>query len=117
MAPPRRNQCLGRYGPLADDDPGALQPPPPGFISVLELLRAQAGREAQERPYIRSSNSPIAQWDPVYHTPAEARQSTQDSDSSQVTVSAATMQAITDVIEGWVREHPEQWLWVHRRWR
>ena len=29
----------------------------------------------------------------------------------------ATMQAITDVVEGWVREHPEQWLWVHRRWR
>jgi KDO2-lipid IV(A) lauroyltransferase len=28
-----------------------------------------------------------------------------------------TMQAITAVIEGWVREHPEQWLWVHRRWR
>jgi Kdo2-lipid IVA lauroyltransferase/acyltransferase len=29
----------------------------------------------------------------------------------------ATMQAITAVIEGWVREHPEQWLWLHRRWR
>jgi len=28
-----------------------------------------------------------------------------------------TMQAITNVIEGWVREHPEQWLWLHRRWR
>jgi KDO2-lipid IV(A) lauroyltransferase len=28
-----------------------------------------------------------------------------------------TMQAITAVVEGWVREHPEQWLWVHRRWR
>ena len=28
-----------------------------------------------------------------------------------------TMQAITDVVEGWVREHPEQWLWVHRRWK
>jgi Kdo2-lipid IVA lauroyltransferase/acyltransferase len=28
-----------------------------------------------------------------------------------------TMQAITDVVESWVREHPEQWLWVHRRWR
>jgi KDO2-lipid IV(A) lauroyltransferase len=28
-----------------------------------------------------------------------------------------TMQAITDVVEGWVREHPEQWLWLHRRWR
>jgi KDO2-lipid IV(A) lauroyltransferase len=30
---------------------------------------------------------------------------------------AGTMQVITSVIEGWVREHPEQWLWVHRRWR
>jgi Kdo2-lipid IVA lauroyltransferase/acyltransferase len=30
---------------------------------------------------------------------------------------AGTMQAITNVIEGWVREHPEQWLWLHRRWR
>src|SRR6476469_1671806 len=28
-----------------------------------------------------------------------------------------TMQAITDVIEGWVREYPDQWLWLHRRWR
>jgi Kdo2-lipid IVA lauroyltransferase/acyltransferase len=28
-----------------------------------------------------------------------------------------TMQIITDVIEGWVREYPDQWLWLHRRWR
>lgn len=29
----------------------------------------------------------------------------------------ATMQAITSVVEGWIRENPEQWLWLHRRWR
>jgi len=28
-----------------------------------------------------------------------------------------TMQIITSIVEGWVREHPEQWLWLHRRWR
>ena len=36
--------------------------------------------------------------------------------SGQIDVQG-TMQAITTVIEGWVREHPEQWLWLHRRWR
>jgi Kdo2-lipid IVA lauroyltransferase/acyltransferase len=30
---------------------------------------------------------------------------------------AGTTQAVTTVIEQWVREHPEQWLWLHRRWR
>ena len=29
----------------------------------------------------------------------------------------ATTQMITAIVEGWVREHPEQWLWLHRRWR
>jgi KDO2-lipid IV(A) lauroyltransferase len=29
----------------------------------------------------------------------------------------ATTQKINSVIEGWVRDNPEQWLWLHRRWR
>src|SRR5262249_55986995 len=28
----------------------------------------------------------------------------------------ATTQAIANVVEGWGRAHPEQWLWLHRRW-
>ncbi len=28
-----------------------------------------------------------------------------------------TMQSITAVVESWVRENPDQWLWFARRWR
>ena len=28
-----------------------------------------------------------------------------------------TMQMVTSIVEDWVREHPDQWLWMHRRWR
>jgi len=34
----------------------------------------------------------------------------------RVDIPAATA-AINAVIEGWIREHPGQWLWMHRRWR
>jgi KDO2-lipid IV(A) lauroyltransferase len=29
----------------------------------------------------------------------------------------ATMQKITAIVESWIREYPDQWLWLHRRWR
>jgi KDO2-lipid IV(A) lauroyltransferase len=37
-------------------------------------------------------------------------------DKGEIDVAGA-MQAMTSVVEGWVREHPGQWLWMHRRWR
>jgi KDO2-lipid IV(A) lauroyltransferase len=33
-----------------------------------------------------------------------------------VDVQAAT-QHLNDIVAGWIREHPGQWLWQHRRWR
>ena len=29
---------------------------------------------------------------------------------------AALMAAVNRTLEGWIREHPEQWFWLHRRW-
>ena len=28
----------------------------------------------------------------------------------------ASLQVVNDITECWVREHPEQWMWFHRRW-
>ena len=28
----------------------------------------------------------------------------------------ALTQTVNDVLEGWIRERPESWLWLHRRW-
>jgi KDO2-lipid IV(A) lauroyltransferase len=36
--------------------------------------------------------------------------------SGQIDIQGTT-QAVTSVVEGWIREYPDQWLWVHRRWR
>ena len=27
------------------------------------------------------------------------------------------MQKINNIISSWVEETPEQWLWIHRRWK
>lgn len=35
--------------------------------------------------------------------------------AGQIDVDGATAM-ITAVVEGWVREHPDQWLWLHNRW-
>jgi len=37
-------------------------------------------------------------------------------DEGLIDVIAAT-QKINGIVEGWIREHPEQWLWLHDRWR
>jgi KDO2-lipid IV(A) lauroyltransferase len=36
--------------------------------------------------------------------------------SGDIDIEKATA-TIQSIVEGWVREYPDQWMWVHRRWR
>ena len=48
----------------------------------------------------------------VYDPPIEVvATGDRDADIARVT------QQLTSAIEGWVRRRPEQWLWLHRRWK
>jgi KDO2-lipid IV(A) lauroyltransferase len=38
------------------------------------------------------------------------------SDDHEADVLAATQQC-NDVLESWIRRYPDQWLWIHRRWK
>ena len=29
----------------------------------------------------------------------------------------AATQLCNDVLESWIRRYPDQWLWIHRRWK
>ena len=35
--------------------------------------------------------------------------------SGQIDIEGTTA-LVTNIVEGWVREYPEQWLWLHKRW-
>jgi KDO2-lipid IV(A) lauroyltransferase len=29
---------------------------------------------------------------------------------------AVLLRQMNEMLEGWIRERPEQWFWVHKRW-
>jgi KDO2-lipid IV(A) lauroyltransferase len=61
---------------------------------------------------VRCLLQPSGRYRMVYGPPVEwPRTGRRDADITALT------QHLTTIVEGWVRETPEQWLWLHRRWK
>ena len=62
---------------------------------------------------LRRAAAPDGRYRLIYEPAArvDARAATARADIARLT------QELTGVIERWVREQPEQWLWLHRRWK
>ena len=60
----------------------------------------------------RATIGPDRRYRAVYDPPIEWT----PSGDKQADIARIT-QELTRVIEGWIREQPEQWLWIHRRWK
>lgn len=61
---------------------------------------------------VRCVLQPSGRYRMVYEPPVEWTRTDRPDDDI-----AALTQQLTSIVEGWVRETPEQWLWLHRRWK
>jgi lauroyl/myristoyl acyltransferase len=61
---------------------------------------------------VRCVLQPSGRYRMVYGPPVEWTRTERADDDI-----AALTQQLTSIVEGWVRETPEQWLWLHRRWK
>jgi hypothetical protein len=88
----------------------------------MEALRRRrcGGREDSEEVGQKASQG---RERPEGNPDADRRQEAEGNDreeaggkaAAQIGLDAARVTAVTSVIEGWIREYSDQWLWLHRR--
>jgi KDO2-lipid IV(A) lauroyltransferase len=82
---------------------------PAATTTVVAALALKTGAAVVP---VRCTLKPDGRYRMVYGPPVEWKGSgRRDEDVVALT------QHLTSVIESWVRETPEQWLWLHRRWK
>jgi len=82
---------------------------------VIDVASGASGSESRDHRMHKEILESQRYPETVF-TPAHVDGHIAPEGESQIDVQG-TMQAVTSVVEGWIREYPEQWLWLHRRWR
>jgi Kdo2-lipid IVA lauroyltransferase/acyltransferase len=82
---------------------------PVGTNPLLPKLARQFGAEVYPARCIRLPHG-------RYKLHLENRIELPQNDKGQIDVKASC-QMLNDIVESWVREHPGQWMWFHKRWQ
>ena len=104
----------GRVGLLADQRyKGGVLVPFFGHLADTNPLIAKLARQYDCSVYgARAIRLPNHRFRMEITDPVELPR---DADGHVDVVKATA--TIQEIVEGWVREHPKQWIWFHRRWR
>ena len=89
----------------------------------MEALRRSVGGAAAEKIPKKSAKrrrrAASGQKEMLMQSRQEAegddREEADGKAAAQIGLDAARVTAVTSVIEGRIREYPDQWLWLHRR--
>jgi KDO2-lipid IV(A) lauroyltransferase len=97
-----------------------MTPPQGVFVNYFSIPACTASGLARIAPRTDAAVVPtFALWDPSLRKyrhrfdPAVRLIRTEDKEADVV----ANTQLFTNIIEDYVRRYPDQWLWVHRRWK
>lgn len=74
----------------------------PGILALRYLIPIHPMRCWREGDKVRIQVSPAMNFADLAH--------------SEAGIAQATLR-MSDVVEGWVRERPQEWLWIHNRWK
>jgi KDO2-lipid IV(A) lauroyltransferase len=81
---------------------------PAATTPIVSIMARRTGATVLPMHSWWDKNDLYLQWDP----PLEL---SQDPDADKAI--AEDTQRMTRVVEGWIREQPGQWLWLHNRWK
>jgi KDO2-lipid IV(A) lauroyltransferase len=97
-----------------------MTPPQGVFVKFFGILACTASGLARVALRTRAAVVPgFLVWEPVerqyvLHFGPELKFA--ESNDPEADTLAATQQC-NDVLESWIRRYPDQWLWIHRRWK